>query len=69
MCDFVCFFMLSYLFTCHFVSFSLPSTFHKVSINFFNTGYLIAKAHVNNLEGARRNSRVTWGNCKKAFTV
>lgn len=46
-----CFLFLQHFLRCH--------------INFFNTGGLIAKAHVNNLEGVRRNSRVTRGSSNK----
>lgn len=57
------------------VSVSLPITlylfvflqhFLRCQISFFNTGDLIAKAHINSLKGVRRNSQVTWGNSNKA---
>lgn len=68
-----CFCVILCVFLCCLISlpttlyrFLFPQHFLRCRINFFNTGDLTAKAHVNNLEGVKKNSRVTGGNSNKA---
>lgn len=55
------------VFTYHSVSFCFSSNMCvRCHINFFNTGDLIVKAHINSLRGVRRNSQVTRGSSHRA---
>lgn len=63
------FFMLS-LYLIILYHFVLSQHFLRCHISFFNTGDLIAKAHINSLKGVRRNSQVTWETATKlAFSL
>lgn len=66
LCDFVCFLCCPISLPITLYRFLFPQHFLRCRINFFNAGDLIAKAHINSLEGVRKNSRVTQGNSNRA---